>query len=98
MHVSAGDDERQHLLRLCRAAMPEATGVVLATLSGAVLAHEVAHVRDPVALATRAARERHPDGQTSALVSHEGGLYLVVFVPPAPAEPWTSSAMPTFRA
>lgn len=61
--------------------MPGAAGVVLATLGGAVVAHEDARVRDPHALAQRAAASRGAD--TSALVAHDGATYLVVFVPPA---------------
>ena len=75
------DTARARLLRLCRMTMPSAAGVVLATLGGVVVAHEESRVADPVALATRAARERPPNVRTSALVNDHGSLYLVVFVP-----------------
>jgi hypothetical protein len=82
-----GQRERANLLSLCRSAMPDVAGIVLATLSGSVVAHERSLVRNPRLLARQAAQNRHPDVQTSTLVPHEGALYLVVFVPPSSAGP-----------
>lgn len=82
--------EELELLRICRAAMPAAAGVVLATAQGRALAHETARVRDPDALAREAAERAHAP-PTSALVPRADGLYLVVFVPSPLAEEWASS-------
>lgn len=84
------DQERANLLSICRAVMPGVSGVVLSTLNGNVVAHETARVADPQTLARDALATRAHD--TSALVPHEGGLYLVVFVPSPLAEQWTASA------
>lgn len=83
----AQHDERSHLLRVCRAAMPDVAGVVLASVGGRVLAHE-APVRDAASLARRAADQRraslatNPDAGGSALVAGDDGLYLVMFLAP----------------
>lgn len=70
------------LLSVCRAAMPGVAGVVLATLSGGVVAHEPGRVADPHGLAREATSARAADAPpTSALVARGEGLYLVVFVP-----------------
>lgn len=80
--------EQEHLLRICRAAMPQAAGVVLAAPDGRVLAHDRAG--DPSPLALDALARRHPDAPTSALVPGPAGLYLVVFVPPPLVEQWAT--------
>ena len=75
--------EHHHLLHLCRAAMPGVSGVVLSTMNGTVLAHEEALVADPARLAAEAVTTHAIGVQTGTLVPHDGGLYLVVFLPPA---------------
>ncbi|HUR70164.1 MAG TPA: hypothetical protein VM370_13050 [Candidatus Thermoplasmatota archaeon] len=92
------DAEREHLLHLCRSVMPGVAGVVLATLSGGVVAHESARVRDPWALALEAAAHADPAAQTSALVPREDGLYLVVFVPAPLVHQFASSDAPALTA
>lgn len=72
--------ELQHLLRACRAAMPDAAGVVLARPDGALVAHEVARVRDPRAIAREGARRRLGGPSTSAMVERDDGMYLVMFL------------------
>lgn len=84
--------EREHLLELCRAVMPGVAGVVLSTLTGSALAHE-ARVQDPDGLAREAAATASVS--TSALLTRDDGLYLVVFVP---ADPLVSSAAPALPA
>lgn len=83
MHMQV-DLERRNLLQICRAVMPGVAGVVLSTHAGGVVAHEETRVADPHTLAREAAA--HRDAATSTLVPHEGGLYLVVFVPQPLAE------------
>lgn len=80
--------EQEQLLSICRSVMPGVAGVVLSTLQGRVVAHEAPRVADPHGVAAEAARRRHPDAQTSALVPREDGLYLVVFVPAPLVEQW----------
>lgn len=87
---------QEELLRICRAVMPGVSGVVLTTRAGAVVAHETERVRQPATLARKAVTERAAD--TSALVAHEGGLYLVVFVPEPLVEQWASCAPPAVAA
>lgn len=84
------EQERHALLASCRAIVPGAAGVVLATLDGHALAYEPG-CREPARLARDAARDRHPDAPTSAMVERDGGLYFVLFVPDALAEQWSAS-------
>lgn len=76
--------------------MPGVSGVVLTTRAGAVVAHETDRVAQPASLAREALATRAAD--TSALVPHEGGLYLVVFVPEPLVEQWASCAAPAVAA
>lgn len=78
------DQQRRDLLHICRAVMPGVAGVVLSTLTGTVVAHEETRVADPHALAREAIATR--SAETSTLVPHADGLYLVVFVPAPPVE------------
>ena len=88
--------EQENLLRICRAVMPGVAGVVLTTRAGAVVAHEQARVAHPHHLAQTALAGRA--AETSALVPHEGRLYLVVFVPEPLAEQWASCGAPAVAA
>jgi len=80
MHVPHEED---HLLRICRSAMPGVAGVVVSTPQGRVLAHERVRVADPRALARDALARQGLATPTSALVPRADGLYLVMFVPVA---------------
>lgn len=88
--------EQENLLRICRAVMPGVAGVVLSTLNGAVVAHEHHLVREPAHLALHAASTR--TAETSALVPHDGSLYLVVFVPEPLVEQLASCPTPAVAA
>lgn len=88
--------DMENLLRICRAVMPGVAGVVLSTHAGSVVAHESSRVREPAHLAREASARRA--AETSALVPHEGGLYLVVFVPEPLVEQWGSSPVAAVAA